>query len=294
MRIFYWIAVVITLASAGQVLIKSEEEETSTTTPTITSRRTTTTPTTTTTRTTTTTPTTTTTRTTTTLTTTSRRTKTRRTKTTRTPKTRRTRTSRTPKTRRTRTSRRTTTPRRPSFDWQQPASISCVRRGEFKPSATKWTTNYTMLVPPVKIGDTLTVSGVFYHKDQDKFSINLINGVCHHRNEDDSYAQGYRVALHVDSRFRSWGHYIAINSLTADGLSWGTEERAENPFKEGRRFNLKIRVRQHDFVIEAKGRKVYEYKHKMPIDVIRQVWLVGGAKVSQICWNERCNHVNGR
>ncbi|WKY05430.1 hypothetical protein Q1695_005999 [Nippostrongylus brasiliensis] len=267
MRVFYWIAVVITLASAGQVLIKHEEEETSTTRRIQTTRRTT----------------------------------------TRLIATARraavllnfnwlkwTPTARTTTTPRTTTTRRTTTPRRPSYDWQNPASISCVRRGKFKPSKSIWTTNYTMRIPPVKIGDTLTVSGVFYHKHQDKFSINLINGVCHHRNEDDSYAQGYRSPLHVESRFRSYGRYIAINSLTDAGWVASAEEKAENPFKEGGQFNFKIRVRQHDFVIEANGRKLHEYKHKMPIDMIRQVWLVGGAKVSQVCWNERCNHVNGR
>ncbi|WKY05440.1 hypothetical protein Q1695_006004 [Nippostrongylus brasiliensis] len=151
-----------------------------------------------------------------------------------------------------------------------------------------------MQVPSVKIGDTLSVSGVFYHKDTDRFSINLVNAVCVPRNEEDSYAQGFRLPLHVDSRFRSWGHFIAINALTGDSWNYNTEERVGNPFKEGQQFNYKIRVRPKAFVIEADGRKLHRYKHKMPFNVIRQVWLVGDAKVNQVCWNARCNHLNGR
>ncbi|WKY05426.1 hypothetical protein Q1695_005996 [Nippostrongylus brasiliensis] len=227
MRIFYWIAVVTTLASAGQLLVKPGEEETSTI-------------------------------------------------------------------RRTTTTRRTTAPRRSSYNWQQPASVACVRGGKFKPSRTKWTTNYIMQVPPVKFGDTLSVSGVFYHNDINKFSINLVNAVCVPRYEEDSYAHGFRIPLHVESRFRNFGNFIAINALTTDAWNSNMEQRVGNPFREGQQFNFKIRVRQHGYVIEANGRQLHRYMHKMSISVIRQVWLVGGAKVSQVCWNERCNYVNGR
>ncbi|WKY03169.1 hypothetical protein Q1695_016456 [Nippostrongylus brasiliensis] len=193
---------------------------------------------------------------------------------------------------RTTTTRRTTTSRRPPYNWQQPAPVACVRRGNGNPSRMKWTTNYIMQVPPVKFGDTLSVSGVFYHNDMSKFAINLVNAVCVLRYEGDNYAHGLSIPLHVDTRFRNFGHFIAINALTA-GV-WGKEQRVGNPFKEGQQFNFKIRVRQHAYVIKANGRQLHRFMHRMPISVIRQVWLYGGAKLSQVCWNERCNYVNGR
>ncbi|MFH4982880.1 hypothetical protein AB6A40_009589 [Gnathostoma spinigerum] len=97
--------------------------------------------------------------------------------------------------------------------------------------------------------------------NSERFAINLLLGEGNSRN----------IAMHLNVRFHE--DAIVMNALQDE--EWGEEERVSNPFRRGEKFEIKIVIQMRYFDIFANGAKVHEFKHRLPLNSIEFIEIVG-------------------
>nr|CDJ84613.1 Galectin domain containing protein [Haemonchus contortus] len=132
----------------------------------------------------------------------------------------------------------------------------------------------TKLGQPLMAGQTIDIHGAI-NEDANRVEVNLLHGA--------SQIDPGQAALHVNLRFDEGK--IVMNSYM--GGQWGKEERESMPFKKGQKFDLRIRVHVDYMEISCDGKKVHEYKHRMPFDQIEYLQIKGDCTLNGVHWGGR-------
>ncbi|CAB3397906.1 unnamed protein product [Caenorhabditis bovis] len=137
-------------------------------------------------------------------------------------------------------------------------------------------------------GRSIVVSGMVlpgFASDQKRFQINLCCGLLIDGDHMDN------KALHVNPRFdekSGWfsgapDNKLVINSYVSG--KWGTEERFDNPFEEGKSFHVRILAFEKYFKISANGKHVCDFPHRVPLEQIKTIAIKGNIRVDFIEFN---------
>ncbi|CAI2354308.1 unnamed protein product [Caenorhabditis sp. 36 PRJEB53466] len=134
-------------------------------------------------------------------------------------------------------------------------------------------------------GRAVVVSGMVlpgFASDRKKFDIDLCCGLLIDGDHMDN------KALHFNPRFDAKAGWfsgpsddkLVINTFVAG--RWGTEERFDNPFKEGEPFQIRILVLDKYFKISACGKHVCDFPHRVSVDQIRTISIKGNIRVDYV------------
>ncbi|XP_078535831.1 galectin-9-like isoform X3 [Lissotriton helveticus] len=119
-------------------------------------------------------------------------------------------------------------------------------------------------------GTVLVISGTVSHHG-DTFSVNL---------QCDHCAPSENIALHFNPRF-SEGGVVVCN--TKERNQWGKEERKhEMPFHKGHRFEIRILVNHHCYMVSVNGKHFVEYKHRIPLHRVNAVHITGHVELENV------------
>jgi len=121
-------------------------------------------------------------------------------------------------------------------------------------------------------GQSLNIRGFVIGKK--RFDINLSTGPRVNGTSRDD------IALHISARVED-GKFV-LNSLQNN--EWGKEERHSLNFKEGQEFNLRIRARHDVFELYSNGKEVANYKFRVPLQLIRCVYVDGDCELHGVNW----------
>ncbi|CAD6187729.1 unnamed protein product [Caenorhabditis auriculariae] len=128
---------------------------------------------------------------------------------------------------------------------------------------------------PLQAGQTLNIHGRINEGAQ-VAELNLLHGA----NEIGPLSQ---VILHLKLNFHD--KKFIMNTFT-DG-AWGKEERESMPFKAGHEFDLRIRVLEESLEVSADGKKIHEFKHRLPYNSIEFLQFKGDATLTGVHWGGR-------
>lgn len=88
------------------------------------------------------------------------------------------------------------------------------------------------------------------------------------------------IVFHISVRFNE--KEVVMN--TFQNGEWGKEERKKNPFKEGEKFDLRIRAHNDKFELIANQKDFYEYEHRMPLSEITHITIDGPITLDHVLW----------
>ncbi|WKX99177.1 hypothetical protein Q1695_014227 [Nippostrongylus brasiliensis] len=132
----------------------------------------------------------------------------------------------------------------------------------------------TKLGQPLMAGQTLNIHGAI-NADANRVEINLLHGAAQ--------IDPGQAVFHMNLRFDEGK--IVMNSYVEG--AWGKEERESLPFKKGEKFDLRVRVLVDFLEVSCDGKKVHEYKHRIPFDQIEYLQIKGDCSLSGVHWGGR-------
>lgn len=111
-----------------------------------------------------------------------------------------------------------------------------------------------------------------------------VNGTCAAKSEAfrvDLLTPQNFIALHINPRFKQ--NQIVRNS---DRGGWGTEEKdGVFPFKNNQPFEMIITVHNDDFKVTVDGARVFDYKHRVPINEITRLNVSGDVVLKSVSFS---------
>ncbi|CAB3403217.1 unnamed protein product [Caenorhabditis bovis] len=128
---------------------------------------------------------------------------------------------------------------------------------------------------PLEAGQTLNIHGRI-NDGAEVAEVNLLQG-------GTEIAPHTNVVLHFKLNFKE--KKIVLN--TYQNGTWEKEERESNPFKAGEEYDLRIRVLEEGFEISANGKKVHEFKYRLPYQSIEYITVKGDLTLSGLHWGGR-------
>ncbi|EYC09182.1 hypothetical protein Y032_0062g3400 [Ancylostoma ceylanicum] len=129
----------------------------------------------------------------------------------------------------------------------------------------------TKLGQPLMPGQTLNIHGKI-NSDANRVEINLLHGAAQ--------IDPGEAVLHVNIRMDE--KKLVMNTYM--GGAWGKEERESMPYKQGEKFDLKMRVQVEGMEIWCNEKKVHLYKHRMPFDQIEYLQIKGDCTLDGVHW----------
>ncbi|XP_072464431.1 galectin-4 isoform X2 [Notamacropus eugenii] len=91
---------------------------------------------------------------------------------------------------------------------------------------------------------------------------------------------GDDIAFHFNPRFDGWDK-VVLNSK--QGGRWGSEERKNSmPFHKGSAFELVFTVTNEHYKVVVNGSPFYEYKHRIPIQMVTHLQVDGDLELQSI------------
>ncbi|VDM53585.1 unnamed protein product, partial [Angiostrongylus costaricensis] len=132
----------------------------------------------------------------------------------------------------------------------------------------------TRLGEPIKAGQTLCIKGGI-NSDAHRVEVNFLEGAAQ--------IDPGQAALHLNLRFDE--KKIVMNSFING--AWGKEERESMPCKLGQPVELRIRVNNDFMEISCDGKKLHEYKHRLPYEKIDYLQIKGDCTLSSVHWGGR-------
>ncbi|KAJ1185303.1 hypothetical protein NDU88_002097 [Pleurodeles waltl] len=88
------------------------------------------------------------------------------------------------------------------------------------------------------------------------------------------------TAFHFNPRF-SEGGVVVCN--TKERQQWGKEERKhEMPFHKGQRFEIRILVNHHCYMVSVNGNHFLEYKHRIPLHRVNTLHINGNVELENV------------
>jgi hypothetical protein len=117
-------------------------------------------------------------------------------------------------------------------------------------------------------GQTVVIKGV---ETGDHFNVTFMTSP---RYEDSN------IPLQITIRARE---KVAILNDRRGG-KWGKEEKRKEPFREGEKVDLRIRVHDNRFEVFANQREIGEFEHRQPLISINHLYIDGTIDMHHVSW----------